>query len=161
MIAASSFGERGMPPGALIIVGSALVGAAILIILIRRGQGRVNAPRPGVFAREEGDRAREELARILSDIQDLSREQIARLDTKLRMLQQLIIDADKRIAELKSLTGRTGGSAAPAPQTRPANPLHDKVFALADSGKSIDAICVETGLEKGEVDLVLGLRNVH
>jgi len=147
-----------MPYNALIVLGTALIAAAVLIIMIRRGQGRIDPTRPGVFAREEGDRAREELARILADIQDLSREQIARLDTKLRMLQQLIIDADKRIAELKALQG---GATPTAPPPRPVNPLHEKVFALADAGKPVDTICVETGLEKGEVDLILGLRKVQ
>ena len=44
---------------------------------------------------------------------------------------------------------------------RPANPLHDQVYSLKDSGKTVFDICSATGLEKGEVELILGLRNMR
>jgi hypothetical protein len=44
---------------------------------------------------------------------------------------------------------------------RPANPLHERVYALADSGKAVAEIGAETGLEKGEVELILGLRTTE
>jgi hypothetical protein len=36
--------------------------------------------------------------------------------------------------------------------------LHDQVYALRDAGQDVAAIGQATGLEKGEVELILGLR---
>lgn len=145
-----------MPSGALIAFGAAFVIAALLLMAMRR---RPPSGRPGVFDRDQQEQVREQMARLLADIQDLSREQIARLDTKIRMLQQLLADADARIRELRSLMERSGPG-GPPPPPRPSNPLHDRVYALADGGKSIMDIGVETGLERGEIELILGLRKV-
>jgi hypothetical protein len=102
--------------------------------------------------------ARAELERLLAEIQDLSREHIARLDTKIRLLNQLLLDCDRKQKELEALLSRA--PAPPAVAARPANPLHDQVYALHDSGKNLLEICGATGLEKGEVELILGLRRM-
>ena len=100
--------------------------------------------------------ARAELERLLAEIQDLSREHIARLDTKIRLLNQLLLDCDRRQKEMEALLSR-GPAAPPA---RPSNPLHDQVYSLHDAGKDLLDICGATGLEKGEVELILGLRRM-
>ena len=89
-----------------------------------------------------------------------------RLDTKIRMLNQLLLECDQKKRELEDLLARAGGPAAapadpaPAPAARPSNPLHTQVYSLQDSGKEILDICAATGLEKGEVELILGLRKM-
>src|SRR5262249_48366589 len=104
---------------------------------------------------------REELERLLTEIQDLSREHIARLDTKIRMLNQLLLECDQKKRELEELLAKAGGTApAPAPG-KASNPLHSQVYSLQDAGKDIQDICEATGLEKGEVELILGLRKMQ
>ena len=50
--------------------------------------------------------------------------------------------------------------AAPGSRARPPNPLHTEVYSLKDAGKDLNDICNATGLEKGEVELILGLRKM-
>ena len=125
---------------------------------------RVSPDSPGTFEPQQRD-ARHELERLLTDIQDISREHIARLDTKIRMLNQLLLECDQKQRQLEALLGRSPAPAAPlekapAPPPRPANPLHDQVYSLKDGGKELQEICSATGLEKGEVELILGLRGM-
>ena len=120
----------------------------------------------GSFGASSGG-TREELERLLTEIQDLSREHIARLDTKIRMLNQLLLECDQKKREIEELLSRTAGIPAAPPRgllppgpARPANPLHSQVYTLKDSGKELLDICAATGLEKGEVELILGLRGM-
>lgn len=146
----------------IVLIISALFVAVVLPRLRRRKDGAQETL--GSFGASAGG-AREELERLLTEIQDLSREHIARLDTKIRMLNQLLLECDQKKRELEDVLGRAGGAApaplAPtAPPSRPANPLHSQVYTLQDSGKELLDICAATGLEKGEVELILGLREM-
>lgn len=143
------------------------VGALFFVVVVPRLRRRRTAPppeRPGTFT-QSADTMRDELERLLAEIQDLSREQIARLDTKIRLLGQLLLECDQKKKELETLLGRAVGAGLsklePLPPPRPANPLHDQVYALRDSGKNVLDICAATGLESGEVELILGLRKMQ
>src|SRR6516162_3862444 len=146
----------------IVLIVAALFVAVVLPRLRRRRDGPVETL--GSFGASAGG-PREELERLLTEIQDLSREHIARLDTKIRMLNQLLLECDQKKRELEELLAKTGGSApaapSPPPAARPANPLHHQVYTLQDSGKEILDICAATGLEKGEVELILGLRKME
>ena len=77
------------------------------------------------------------------------------------MLNQLLLECDQKKRELEGLLGKSASpAAAPKPAPRAANPLHDQVYTLQDSGKELLDICAATGLEKGEVELILGLRKM-
>ena len=147
----------------IVLVIAALFVAVILPRLRRRRDGPQELL--GSFGGSAGG-PREELERLLTEIQDLSREHIARLDTKIRMLNQLLLECDQKKRELEELLARAGAPPAPppadpaAPPARPPNPLHTQVYSLQDSGKEILDICAATGLEKGEVELILGLRKM-
>lgn len=144
-----------------------LVGVLFLAVVYprirKRRSSSSSGDRPGTFS-DSMLGPREELERLLAEIQDLSREQIARLDTKIRLLNQLLLDCDQKKKELEGLLGRTATAGPariePSPSTRPANPLHEQVYGLQDSGKTVNDICTSTGLEKGEVELILGLRKM-
>jgi hypothetical protein len=148
----------------------ALVGLLFVAVVLPRLRRRRPAASEGLGTFDPARRdPRHELENLLNDIQDLSREQIARLDTKIRMLNQLLVECDQKKRELEELIRRSGASAPapgmpdpapPAPPARPANPLHEQVYALQDSGRELQEICGATGLEKGEVELILGLRRM-
>jgi hypothetical protein len=156
------------PPSTNPVTGIVLivlvVGALFVAVVLPRLRRRQDGPREtlGSFGASTGG-TREELERLLTEIQDLSREHIARLDTKIRMLNQLLLECDQKKKELESLLGKAPPAEAPAKAgpARPANPLHDQVYTLQDSGKEILDICAATGLEKGEVELILGLRKMR
>jgi hypothetical protein len=153
-------------PGVNVLWVVLVVAALFVAVILPRLRRRRDGPQEllGSFGGSAGG-AREELERLLTEIQDLSREHIARLDTKIRMLNQLLLECDQKKRELEALLGKTEAAAAPEPaaknSARPANPLHDQVYSLQDSGKEILDICAATGLEKGEVELILGLRKMH
>ena len=134
-----------------------LLGVAALFVVMARRRRRqaVELRPPGTFDADARD-PKQELERLLMEIQDLSRDHIARLDTKIRLLNQLLLDCDRKKAELEALLGK---AVAAPPPARPSNPLHEQVYTLRDSGKDVPAICQATGLEKGEVELILGLRS--
>lgn len=138
---------------------------AVVLPRLRRGK---SGPQDtlGSFGASSGG-TREELERLLTEIQDLSREHIARLDTKIRMLNQLLLECDQKKKDLEDLIAKTSGLPAAPPEGtlpqgphRTANPLHTQVYTLKDSGKELLDICAATGLEKGEVELILGLRGM-
>ena len=137
-------------PYVLLLVGL----AALLFVALRRRRRPLELHPPGRFDVED---PKQELERLLVEIQDLSRDHIARLDSKIRLLNQLLLECDKKKAELEALLGKSTPSAVPP--ARPANPLHEQVYGLRDSGQDVAAICRATGLEKGEVELILGLRD--
>jgi hypothetical protein len=142
-----------------------VVAALFVAVVLPRLRRRRDEPREtlGTFGPTAGG-AREELERLLTEIQDLSREHIARLDTKIRMLNQLLLECDQKQRDLEALLGKApaaDATAKPAPSGRASNPLHDQVYSLQDSGKEVLDICAATGLEKGEVELILGLRKMH
>jgi hypothetical protein len=83
------------------------------------------------------------------------------------MLNQLLLECDQKKREIEELLSRTAGIPAATPPgmlppgpSRPSNPLHSQVYTLKDSGKELLDICAATGLEKGEVELILGLRGM-
>jgi hypothetical protein len=149
-------GETG---GSSLQVALLLAGLAILFLTIylRRRRPSPDLRPPGSFEEQVRD-PRRELEQLLADIQDLSRDQIARLDTKIRLLTQLLADCDRKQREIQELLGKPRTELAAA--AKPANPLHDRVYTLQDSGTDVLEICRQTGLEKGEVELILGLRRM-
>jgi hypothetical protein len=143
-----------------------VVGALFIAVVLPRLRRRRDGPQEtlGSFGPSSAG-PREELERLLTEIQDLSREHIARLDTKIRMLNQLLLECDQKKRELEALLGGKAPAAPAAaeksaPAARAANPLHEQVYTLQDSGREVLDICAATGLEKGEVELILGLRRM-
>ena len=151
-----------------------------------RSRRSTNLRREGSFGDASED-ATTKLEKLLIDIQEISREHIAKLDTKIRLLSQLLAECDQKKADLEKLLHANGeagmsrrlarrslgeGGSPGGPKadlspgalakgnSRPSNPLHDKIYALKDAGKALDDICGETGLERGEVELIIGLRRM-
>lgn len=142
------------------VLGFIVLMTFIMIARIRR---RRKEPQVGLFdSRQVELRARESLESLIVQMQEVAREQIAKADSKIRMLNQLVADADQRKKELEALLERLPEVAAPKPPppSKPANPLHEKVYALQDKGKSPEEICRELSMEIGEVDMILGLRKL-
>jgi hypothetical protein len=131
----------------------------VLPKFLRRRSGP--GARPGTFGEPSMD-LKAELERLVAEIRDASREELARLDTQMRRLDQLLAECDRKSKELSALLGRAPAAPPPAGEpARPSDPLHDRVYALQDAGRDVAGIGADTGLEKGEVELILGLRRVH
>ena len=160
LLAAQSPPPSASPTTGVVLIVLVIAALFVAVVLPRLRRRRDGPPETlGTFGAAAGG-TREELERLLTEIQDLSREHIARLDTKIRMLNQLLLECDQKKKELEALLGKAPPAEPPAP-ARSANPLHDQVYTLQDSGKEILDICAATGLEKGEVELILGLRKMR
>jgi len=136
----------------------------LVIVLAAAGAagGLLWAYRTRAAARGPPDAAGEvgrELARVIDEMKVAVRQQVDRLDREVRRVQEAVAEAERARAALEEARGR----AAPKPPMAvppPSNPLHSRVFELHDSGKPPADIGVETGLEVGEVELILGLRRM-
>jgi hypothetical protein len=131
------------------IASLALASAALFIALSRR--------RPGPDA---PDAVRRDLARLVEELQAASRDQVARLDREVKRLQAAVAEAERARLALEKARVPSPAPKAPASPDRTTNPLHRRVFELRDAGKPPADIGVETGLEVGEVELILGLREM-
>ncbi len=90
-----------------------------------------------------------------AELNHITRDLIAQLDRRAADLESLIAAADERIATLRSLP------ATPSMLVEPKDPLHARIHALADAGRSPIDIARETGCPTGQVELILALRRVR
>ena len=114
----------------------------------------------------------EDMQELLVELQELSREINAQIDTKFAKLEAALRNADDRIEQLERLIRQVanvpnldvtvGDGPCPDPQ-RPASSEADSkkalIYSLADAGKTPVEIAQETGTHTGEVELILALRN--
>jgi hypothetical protein len=158
-----------------------IVGLLIIVLLIPRALKKKPADSGATSSRPADAasiRTREQIDDMIVKLDDIGREVYAKLDTKIRILNRLIEEADEKIRKLEAL----GAPAAPAPETKakpaetkpdkpatgtasaPANPSapekgkYATVYALADAGQNVISIARQTGLQPGEIELLLELR---
>ncbi len=148
------------------------------LVVVWRSRHRGSRPEPGLF--EDTSGAKKELEHLLADVREVTRERIDRLESLMERLGRLLEEGERKRRELEGTLERAAARAAEAgvpeqkrraeadsraseqkPVARPALPLHEKVYALKDEGRELSDICSATGLEKGEVELILGLRKVE
>ncbi len=159
-------------------------GILLLTIVLFRSVRRARAGTSGAWktdAREKSAQVRDEMDRLLVQLQEVSRENLSRIDHKIRSLNLLLQESRDVLAEMRKIREdvRTMTLAAPAkstplavppapppapapsdPPAPPVPPAHERIYRLSDQGMDAAGICRETGLEKGEVELILGLRAV-
>jgi hypothetical protein len=101
------------------------------------------------------------------ELHDLARTTRAELDTRLAALQQLLVEADRRIARLEKLErGAALKSNMPRPHFDPppadrdetAGPRTAAIYAMADAGLNVAAIANRLNEKLSEVETTLRLR---
>jgi len=159
-----------------------LVAIFVFVIMLIRTKKRLPAGDSAIgnLRRDELEAGgvRRELERLMVDIETMCREVTARLDTKIRVLNELIMEADGKIAQLKRVSAKSApekpadSPAAKAEESAPpekppetqtesieSDPRFKRIFEMADAGADLVAISRETGTPKGEIKLILDLRN--
>jgi DNA repair exonuclease SbcCD ATPase subunit len=142
-----------------------------LMFRLRRKRAQVDN-RPTAHEQLEQNRQargmRGDLEQVMVEVEQLARRFGAQLDAKSTQLNQLIEQADRRIAELKRLEDRAAPAAPPPTQVadelrEPLEPesesdLAQSVYRLADAGN--DAIEIARSLNEhvGKIELILALR---
>jgi len=120
---------------------------------------------------DEQKPVRRSMEQLLIELQGVSRQINAQLDTKMRALTELTEQARREIERLEHLLeeARAGrppaGSTTPAPPAEPerdapapVDPRHRRVCELSRAGLSAVEIARDTGQPVGEVELILSLR---
>ncbi|MBI4577219.1 MAG: hypothetical protein HY722_13250 [Planctomycetes bacterium] len=169
-----------------------VVGISVLFYFLLRWRHRVQQRAFGFDARQytaerEETALKESMDGLLVEIQETAREMNGRMDSKMRLLNQLIADADDRLTRMAqvrdeleraaaaALARTVEGAAAAAPGLAPApggarRPTlataspperHAEVHALADRGLGSPEIASRLGRHLGEVELILGLRKTR
>ncbi|MCP4590428.1 MAG: hypothetical protein GY842_06780 [bacterium] len=166
-------GQGGISNNQLLLIIVAVGVTVSMMVTARRRRSR-DANSPRAYAREQLTRLREEagikddLAAVLAQVQEVTRQFSAQLDTRFMKLERAIQDADTRLAEFARLAeGPCAPSVdAPAQPNEPSrtdlpdDSVRAAVCQLADAGHSPQEISAQTGRSFGEIELVLGLRRM-
>ena len=160
----------------------ALVCVVVLVFfMLRNTSKRLREPgsSPKAYAREQIARLHDQkdlkgdMEELLLHLQELSRDINSQLDTKFVKLEASIRSADQRIEQLERLMQAAGDrpavdmlvsdetSQSGLPQPSPmeeTDPRKQRIYELADAGKTPLQIAQETGGGTGEIELILSLR---
>ena len=142
------------------VAGLGLVVAALVLPRKLAQRSRI-LPRTDM---NEADRLRKSMEELLVQLQEVTREMNARLDTKMMALAQLVEDADARINELKRLLEEEAARETTREEDRTETgtgrrrDVEETVLRLAQEGRTELEIAQETGIARGEIELVLALR---
>ena len=99
---------------------------------------------------------RADLEKLIIDLQDLSRQINAHIDTRFCKLEVLMREADAKIRKLEALNaGKASNSRSGVEEIDPEKSL---VYKLADAGKTSVEIAREMNKNTGEIELILSLR---
>jgi hypothetical protein len=132
--------------GPLLVVGAIAVAFALGRILARRGgSSAVDGGVQHMRVDEQIERIEEAGGRVLQEIEALGRETVSRAETRLRVLNELLVRAER--------AGLTSGDDGAGLASR-----FDEIYRLADEGVDSAGIAEQTEFERGEVDLILSLR---
>ena len=142
---------------------ASVCGAGLLALWWVKRQPSRSAP--GAFQKPPEGAVRA-MGDLLAELKRTSDSMASSLDRRAADLRALIAEADRRVSALETLRGE-----APPPSIPPLAPAEDRspdlqaafeqVYALADAGKPLTEISRETQLNKGSVQLILGLRGMR
>ncbi len=152
---------------ALILVTATIFFSVILTISIRSKIARRNAqrldPREHIRQIRAAANPHVDLHAATASYLETTQRLAAQLDNKSERLEQLLLQADERIASLRALecAGTAASSTQPAstnPSPRPLDPLTRSVYDLADADNSPVEIAQQLHEQVGKVELILALR---
>jgi len=155
---------------------------AIVLVLprmLKRKTGGGESPlRPSASS---AVRAKEQMENLIIKLHDFGREMQAKIDNKIRVLNRLIEEANEKIREMEAhgiSPKPPAGTAGKSPETksgkqtdgtgdvaetpsRPETGKYTSVYELADAGHDVVSIARHTGLQPGEIELLLELRKAR
>jgi hypothetical protein len=168
-------------------IGLIALGSVLMLIMIARMLGRrrwtqraeAHAPKPQhevAAPAFTSTAAHDRLDRLMTDAEELTRRLAAVLDNRAAKIEILIEQADARLAALEAAEahaalpvrprearpapgpGEGSGHAQESPASLAMDPLHRKVYDLADQG--LTPVDIARRIEKptGQVELILALR---
>ena len=171
-------------PAAMVLVGLGVMGLIYLMVLRPAAQKNKKRKRPdplatppSVRASLAGERSAERgMQTLLLELEQMSRQLSAQLDTKAARLEALIREADAKTAALQAVLSKDKAGALAdrlmsddATADRPARESlgsglaalasHRSIYDLSDAGDAAAAIARKLNRPAGEVELILALRD--
>lgn len=174
VVAAEAAGNAASDGGGYWQLALVLAAIGFLGLFARWRKARTPPPVTAKEFRErdhEPNKYRDHADRAIVELLETSRTINAQVDTKIRLLNRLVKDAEEQSARLEKLLGLAGGVDAPAaPATaaesgrRVAAPadgpvfqseLHERIFMLKKEGRALAEIAKATNLSTTEVRFAL------
>lgn len=142
------------------------VGAVLFLLAlwtVVRTQRRIerrDASAPGADRPPDGaDPAlADSMRKLLLQIEESHRKIGGAIDTRLRLLDQLVAQADKRIESLKAAADAE--SSRPIPSSPAEDPQTQEIYKMAEQGMDPVDIARKTNRQRGEIDLILSLKKL-
>jgi len=174
------------PHHLLLVLALALITASLLSMWKKRKSQRSKrvTGREQLGQLREKERVRGDLESLMVEVEQLARQMSAQLDAKSHRLEQLLDEADRKIAELQrsrddhaerdaadaSEPGleepsmstpppTVGAPSPPGPDPAVRDALPHRVYELADQGLAAEQIADQLDEHAGKVELILALRN--
>ena len=139
--------------GIVVILGS-------LLWMMRRNRRKEPERRTHLHAQKHNERlehqAREDVDELMVRLEEVSREICGKIDTRFARLEQVIAEADQKIATLKTVLRRDGNGEGPT-FSAAIDPKHLEVCRRFNNGQAVVAIAKEMNLAPGEVELIVSL----
>ena len=165
-------GGSGVGPGGgivqavVMVAGIVIVGVFIVASIrgkIARRRAAVLPPRERLETIRKEAAARADSHAIEAHLLDTAQRLAAQLDAKAERLEQLLAEADERLASYEARLDAAGHQSnghadAERGPAIPADPLATAVYRLADEGRDPIAIARELDEQTGKVELILALR---
>jgi hypothetical protein len=166
-----SAGRQLSQPEMWVLMGLGAAGLIYLIVIRPMMRKKDPLEKPPAFASLSQQRAVErQMQNLLVELSEMARQITAQLDTRAAKLELLLKEADQKIAALHAGERGNNGSSLPPPTMVSSDPTlaaisdepdprHAEVYALADQGRDPYEIASQLGRPRGEVELILALRN--
>jgi hypothetical protein len=144
-----------------------LICLAILTIIyaVARPMLRKKDPldrKPPAFGSLAAQRSVEkQMQNVLVEMAEMARQISAQLDSRATKLEILIKEADQKLAALRAASHMPSFEQPPSPaklDLPPIDPQHERIYTLADQGRSTLQIAQELNRPSGEIELILALR---
>jgi hypothetical protein len=149
------------PPQVLVMVGMLLVIGSLVWMGMRRSRRNQPEARTHAHAEKHNSRlesqARQDIDELMVRLEEVSREICGKVDTRFARLEQVIAEADQKLAALKAVLRRQDGNGDSPPFPVAIDPKHLEVCRRFNEGQAVVAIAREMGLVPGEVELIVSL----
>lgn len=155
----------------LVLLALGAAGLLLLYVFIKRPGAR-DADRRAVLvpgAETESARQQRRIQALLAELDQAARQMSAQIDAKAARLEELVLEADAKMAALNGALAQTrarhltqqlicGAHGAGEESGLAALSRHREIYDLADAGQSAQAIASKLSRPSGEVELILALR---
>lgn len=160
LILAADAPSKGLPPYTPVI-GIVLILASLVWMGMRRRLRKEPEARTHRHAEKHNSRlekqAREDVDELMVRLEEVSREICGKIDTRFARLEQVIDEADQKLAALKAAVRRQDSNGEAPAFPAAIDPKHLEVCRRFGEGQAVVAIARDMGLAPGEVELIVSL----